>query len=313
MYFPYLYARQGECKSIEDLAGRLGSPQKVFPVLEPVVEDPRSLMHALDALAQFDEAAYVIINPSRWKLQQPAAVARWRGAVAGHLDKGKLVRPTLEIRPGMTLADVGTFLGSLPGRSVGLSIRSSQVAGAAIAGAAHAGPILHFLHSTADPSGYSAAIGAAGCVEVRDSFRAELRNADYAGQEPFTTAHLHYSSEGRPGFSDYTLLPGHFNPGGGPLGAAVIHVSFVSPADQSLWVEHFVSDETRQYQSSQPTKLMEAMTKLDRAANSAPGKFKASPGFVAYQDQFARRSPTSPTYNKRQQISHHIDTVVDVV
>ena len=313
MYFPYLYARQGECKSIEDLAGRLGSPQKVFPVLEPVVEDSRPFMHALDALAHFDEAAYVVVNPSRWKLQQPAAVARWHGAVAGYLANAKLVRPTLEVRSGMTLADVNVFLRAFPGRSVGLSIRSAQVAAAAIAGATHTGPILYFLHSTADPSGYSAAIGAAGCVEVRDSFRTETRNADYAGQEPFTTAHQHFSSEGRAGFSDYTLLPGHFNPNGGPLGAAVIHMSFVSPADQSLWVEHFVSDEIRQYQSSQPTKLMEAMTKLDRAANSAPGKFKVSPGFVAYQDQFARRSPTSPTYNKRQQISHHIDTVVDVV
>ncbi|NWL13489.1 hypothetical protein DM793_19685 [Paenarthrobacter nitroguajacolicus] len=133
------------------------------------------------------------------------------------------------------------------------------------------------------------------------------------GAEQFTASHLYFAGEGRPGFSDYTLLPGKFSDSGGPLGAAVIHLSFVESSSRSLWVEHFVSIETRQHEGSQPSKLMEAMTKLDAAVRANPSKFVSTPGLSSYQAQFASRTPTSPTYNKRQQISHHIATAATVV
>ena len=84
-------------------------------------------------------------------------------------------------------------------------------------------------------------------------------------------------------------------------------------ATGSLTVAHFVSDEVRQYQSTQSTKLMEAMTKLHSAITAHPGRYKATPGLLSYQAQYLARTPTSPAYNKRQQISHHVDTVSDVV
>ncbi|WP_178997020.1 sce7725 family protein [Paenarthrobacter nitroguajacolicus] len=314
MYFPYLYARQGECRAIEDLAPGLGaSAQKVFPVLEPAATNSRDLVRTLKALAQHDRACYLIINPSKKSLNQSSVFGPWMAEVSPFLSDPQITRPTLEVRASTSLADISSFLTTYSGRSLGLSIRSSHIPAVDVAAATSGHDVLHFLHSSADPVGYSAAVGANRSVEVRDSFRTESRNADYVGAEQFTASHLYFAGEGRPGFSDYTLLPGKFSDSGGPLGAAVIHLSFVESSSRSLWVEHFVSIETRQHEGSQPSKLMEAMTKLDAAVRANPSKFVSTPGLSSYQAQFASRTPTSPTYNKRQQISHHIATAATVV
>lgn len=314
MYFPYLYARQGECRAIEDIASGAGaSSQKVMPLLEPAAINSRDLIRALTALKQSGMATYLIINPSKKTFNVSSVLGTWLADVAPFLNDATITRPTLEVRASTSLADISTFLSSFPNRSLGLSIRSSHILAATIAAATSGHDVLHFLHASADPVGYSVSVGASRSVEVRDSFRTEARNADYFGTEQFTASHLYFASEGRPGFSDYTLLPGKFNDSGGPLGAAVIHLSFVETTSKSLWVEHFVSDETRQYQGTQPSKLLEAMTKLDLAVAANTSKFGSTPGLASYQAQYAIRTPTSPTYNKRQQISHHIATAATVV
>ena len=312
-YFPYLYGRQGETRAIEDMAGRLGSPQTIVPIIEPVVENVLDLSRALDELKAKGNSVYLIVNPSRYKLQTTDAVERWKSSVAAYVADPALVRPTIELRSGVTAADLKGFLKSNVGREVGVSVRTSHIAPSVVASITKGLPVLHFLHASADPAGYSSAVGVSRAVEVRDSFRAEVRNADYSGEEIFTTAPSLFAKEGRVGFSDYTILPGHFNPSGGPLGAAVIHLSFTDPSDDSIWVQHFVSIETRQYEGSQPSKLMEAMTKMDAQVIATPSRFVSTTGFASYQDQFFRRSPTSPTYNKRQQISHHVETIATVL
>ncbi|MHA7272946.1 sce7725 family protein [Arthrobacter sp. TMT4-20] len=314
MYFPYLYARQGECRALEDVAARPGiGVQNVFPILEPVAVKCRDLIRALTAFKQSGMEIYLIVNPSKKGFENSIAVGAWLTDVVPFLADASVTRPTLEVRAGTSLADIHTFLGDHPNRSLGLSIRSSHLPAASISAATSGHEVLHFLHASADPAGYSAAVGSSRSVEVRDSFRTEVRNADYLGTEQFTTAHLYFTHEGRPGFSDYTLLPGKFNDSGGPLGAAVIHLTFVETASRALWVEHFVSDEKRQFEGSQPSKLLEAMTKLDTSDRANPSKFITTPGLASYRAQYATRTPTSPTYNKRQQISHHIATTATVL
>lgn len=312
MYFPYLYAREGELRAVEDLAGRLGNGTRTIPILEPVKSDPRAIRRTLGALSGANEIAYVIANPSKHDLSTSAASTAWRTEMAADLADARVVRPVLEVRASTTLSEISAFVTTYPARPIALSIRVAHIPAVDLLAATARADVLFFLHSSADPAGYSAVLTSTISVEVRDSFRTEVRNADYAGTELFTTAHQHFLTDGRPGFSDYTLLPGRFNASGGPLGAAVIHMSYVGTSG-ALEVEHFVSDETRQYQSSQPAKLMEAMVKLDAEVRARPAKFRATPGLSMYAAQFAARRPTSPTYNKRQQISHHIDTATSVL
>jgi hypothetical protein len=313
LYFPYFYGRQGECRALEDIAPLLGNPQKVFPVIEPVVESPKDLVRALDLFKSSNQEIYLIINPSKYKLESASAAQRWNASFASYIADVSLTRPTLEIRSTTSLAHLTAFFAAYAGRQTGVSIRTSHILATDVSAASSGQNVLFFLHGSADPSGYSSILGSANCVEVRDSFRSEARNADYLGEEKFTSENLLFRGQSRIGFSDYTLLPGKFNASGGPLGAAVIHMSFVDAADGSIRVEHFVSDEVRQHFGSQPSKMMEAMTKLDAVVAETPAKFSATPGRTAYARQFGTRAPTSPTYNKRQQIAHHVDTIRQVV
>jgi hypothetical protein len=313
MYFPYLYGRLGECSAIADVAQGLGTPQKVIPVIEPVSDTVPALQRALDALESASAFAYVLVNPSRHKLADPTALGVWHQAMKAHIAKANVVRPTFEVRSSTSLAEVAAFFQANAHRQTAISIRTAHLAPAAIASVFPRAGAMAFLHASANPSGYSVALGSNRTVEVRDSFRTEARNADYLGQEMFTTAHLDYAADNRVGFSDYTLLPGAFSAKGGPIGAAALHMSYVDRTDKSLWVEHFVSTATGQYETDTSTKLIQAMTKLQNAVTADSQRFVQSPGLTSYQAQLAARTPTNLTNNKRQQISHHLATVASAV
>jgi hypothetical protein len=308
LYVPYLYGRQGECRALEDVAPFLGTPQKVVPLIEPVIEKARDLSRALVELEANSADVYVVLNPSRYKLQTDQARTAWSTALAAELSAPN-IRPTIEVRNGVDLADLVAFAKAHGSKHIGVSIRDDVIAASDILTATSSVTATFFVHPSAVAGNYLTALPSARLVEVRDSFRPEVRNADYVGEEHFTSAHQSYTAVGHAGFADFTILPGTFNAKGGPIGAAVIHFSFVNSVDSTVWVQHFVSDETKQFQSTGPTKLMEAMTKLDAQASATPTRFAwASPGYASYRVQFLTASPTSPTYNKRQQIAHHIFT-----
>jgi hypothetical protein len=313
LYFPYLYGRRGECSALVDVANTLGSPQQVVPIIEPVVASGRDIQRALDALSASSSYAYVIANPHRHDLADAATLANWQQSMTTHLADPSVVRPTLEVRSSTSQTDLAAFFNLHSQRSVAISIRTAHLSPAAIASVFPSSDAVAFLHASANPGGYSAALGNGRTVEVRDSFRKEIRNADYVGQEMFTTAHLNFGQDSRIGFSDYTLLPGAFSAGGGPIGAAALHMSYVDSLDNSIWVEHFVSDATGQREADLNTKMMQAMGKLDSAISVSPSRFIQSPGLLSYQSQFTARTPTNLTNNKRQQISHHLATVASVL
>jgi hypothetical protein len=278
-------------------------------MIEPVVEKPRDLSRALLELEANQASAFVIFNPSRYKLTTDPARSSWAAGLAPELST-PYVWPTLEIRSGVGLSELQAFVATHGSRPLGVSIRDDVISAADLLSATAGSTATFLVHPSALKGGYLGSLPSAQIVELRDSFVPQVRNADYTGEELFTRAHQIHVGQGHAGFADFTVLPGTFNPSGGPLGAAVIHFTFVETSDQSLWVQHFVSDETAQFQSTSTAKLMEAMTKLDAQAVATPSRFEwASPGFASYRAQFLTGRPTSPTYNKRQQIAHHIFTV----
>jgi hypothetical protein len=321
VYFPYLYGRQGELRALSDLKGKLGTPQSIFPLIEPVTEAHRELAQTLNKLGEAGELSYVIVNPSKKYqvkekdrgLDTPAAVANWMKGMSGTLHDRSRTIPTLEIREGVDITTLTRFTTDYPLGPLGVSVRSNHLPHAQVLSTLGGRVVQFFLHREGNVSACTTSFGYGNCVEVADAFRSEYRNADYGGSEHFTDAHLDYKRTGFPGFSDYTLLPGVFAFGGGPIGAAVIHMSYISHPTGEIHVEHFVSDEVRRGYSTAPTKLLQAMTKLEASKAASSGKFAPSPGLQQYADQFRKRKPTSPAHNKKQQISHHIFTVGTVV
>lgn len=312
VYFPYLYGRQSEFLALEDNLSHLGSPQKVFPVIEPV-DDSRRLRRALDRFEDAGVAGYVIVNPYKHNLAQAVERNRWSAEMAPYLRKPDLVRPTFALTGTTTLTELKAFVAAHAGRKIGVSVVTAMIPPADVAQALQGADAIAFLHERANPSAYANAIGLASTVDVVDSFPLQARNADYAGEEWFTSGHQLAKAEGRPGFSDFTVLSGTFSATGGRAGAVAFHLTYEEQPGGSIWVQHFVSDETDRDVSDVTTKLGEAMRYLQREIMAHPTKFVRSPGLLAYLDQLARGTATNLPGSKRQQIAHHIYLVSSLV
>lgn len=305
MYFPYLYSRQAELNAISDIAGSLGSPQIIFPLIEPV-EPAAKLISSLSGLTSQSSAAYVIVNPHQGKLSNAKTAATWHKDFVPTLSNAKFVYPTLKENPAIALQDVVNFAAAYPKRKIGLVLATSRISPADLSRALAGSDYTAFFLPTVSAANYVAALGPARTVDISDNFRSEARNMDYSGEEWFGNNHSTWSAGSRGGFSDFTMLPGTYKDGGGPVGAIAVHLTYVNGPD--LWIQHFIST-TNAQTDPQATKFKEVLADIHNQRSSTPNRFENSPGFKKYEIQRTSGNYTNLSGNKRQQISHHIFTV----
>jgi hypothetical protein len=308
MYFPYFYGRRSELTALRNAWLDFGAPQRILPIIEPVTA-PRPLVRFLTDASTVGLEFYVVINPALHDLVATSAQAAWATAAATVVADPTLVRPTLKERASTTAAELTAFVAAHPGRELGVVLASSRIAPAHLAAAVGTADVTVFLLPGVDSLGYAGALGATRVVSVRDNFRPEARNADYSGEEWFGNNHLAWMGAGQPGFSDFSILPGAFNAGGGPVGAVAFHLTFKDPASQDFWIQHFVSDEQQQYVGTAQTKLLEAIAHLDAQITTTPTRFTESPAIDSYLDQLSTGAATNLEGNKRLQIGHHLHEV----
>lgn len=308
MYAPYLYGRRGELTAIRRMATLLGTPQQIFPLVEPVVQDAAPLKGALGDLEAAGAALYLVVNPHRGKLTNVTHQQQWAGAFSESIAKPDLVRPVLLETAVTTPADVEAFVSGYTGRKIALALTSNRLAPDAVAAAISGADAVIFLLPSANPVPYSMSTVASSLILVRDNFQPEARNADYAGEQPLATNHLDYVTSGQPGFSDYTILSSQLSFTGGRAGAVAIHLTY-KVDDSSFWIQHFVSDETDQNVGNNSTKLLEAITHLAEQIQATPDRFAQSTAIANYQHQLITGSATNLEGNKRLQIMHHLFTV----
>jgi hypothetical protein len=308
MYFPYLYSKSSELLAVRAFAGKLGSPQKIVPVIEPVTTAD-GLIRLHTALKASGDFAYVIENPHLLDLKPAAALTLWVRQTATLFADRAVIRPTLKEVNGTTKADIVSFVARNVGRKIGLVVTSSRITPADIKAALGTSQCIVFMTNGADRVGLVGAVGAGNVVEVNNRFPMQRVNADYSGEEWFSRDHLDYAAmHGYPGFSDYTVLPETPVKGGGAPGAVAIHLTFKAP-DSSLWIEHFVSDETDRTVGTAQSKLLEAIDHVEAAVTADPSKFAPSPALGEYRAMAASRNSTSLGKNKQLEVAHHLYTV----
>ena len=309
MYFPYLFGKRGELIAIRGLAGPLGSPQKIWPVIEPVKTGASSLVITLKALKKVTAGIYLIVNPSQDEFAAPSSPDQldWHAAVAPHVADPALVRPTYLQTAATTLRDLKLFIATYPLRPIGVVLTTNDLAPADVAAALTGTAHVVFLHRAVASASYAAALGAASTVDIDDNFVTQPTNGDYSGTAGQGTNHFSWVTGGRAGFSDYTVLPGTYrDTGGGLMGALVIHLTYEAPTE--LRVQHFVSA-TRARTDPMPTKFYEAIVDIEAQRRSTPTRFRLSPALLTYIDQQTAGKYTNAEGNKRQQIAHHLFTV----
>jgi hypothetical protein len=303
VYFPYFYGRTAELLAITESAHDFGSPQQFFPLIE-AVRPSAALRRCLDAVEKAGKEIYVIVNPSRGKLQAPSAQTLWQTEMTAHLAKSSVVRPTFRQDDSTPLTALQAFVKQYSSRAIGVVLTSNAIAPADVAAALSNANAVVFLMTSVNRTAYSTAVGSAATIDVEDNFQTEARNADYVGTKGQGTNHLTWT--GRAGFSDFTVLPAVFKDGGGPTGAVAVHLTYEEPAE--LRVQHFVSTITSSGGAPSP-KFAQALNQLVAQVAATPTRFRKSPALDDYLHQAKVGQYTSPERNKRLQIIHHLFTV----
>jgi hypothetical protein len=302
MYFPYLYGRGVELLALRDIADQLARWGNIIPVVEPVKADPRALGRCLLALQEKHARLYLITNPSHGDFASGGRDV-WRQSVQGFIEDAGLVYPAHQISSQPDADALGAFFEEFEGRTVGIVVRTPHILPRDLAALITGRDAIVFVHKSANPRAYLRELPAGQCVEVEGAFQEQARNADYSGSEWFSSSHLEFADDGRPGFSDFGPLPTTFSETGGPPGAVAVHLTYA--AADGLWIQHFVSDSTVRGEGDNASKIGEAVAKIAAEVDGNLGKFVQSGGLQAYLSQRVN----DLTGNKRQQITHHLATV----
>jgi len=311
VYFPYLHARQMELLALRDNATLLVG-WKTAPVLEPVRTGPRDLLRCLGELERVGAPCYVIVNPHRGDFDG-GMPRSWATDVHTLVASSKIIRPAFQVSRASTRAGLRAFLAAHAGRPVGVVVHTAEIAAVDLRAEVAASNALVFLHARSNPGMYRRTLTPGTTVEVEECFNPQDRNADYSGEEWFTSSHLNYRGSGLPGFSDFGPLPPTFSLSGGQAAAVAIHLTYRNATDGSLWVEHFVSDSTDIGDGDRASKMAEATAKVTAAVHADPAKFVRTAGLQAFLTQSANGTPTDLGTSKRQQLCHHLATVGPLV
>lgn len=316
MYYPYFFGRQSELLALRDVATQLAAESVVAPVIEPVREDPASLILTVrDHLQPAGQGVYLIENPVLGQFENAGDAARdWLEEVAG-LFASPVVRPTFLASPHSTLAQFREFAQRYEGRSIGIVLRNSAIPPADLAAASRAfGDDRRFFLTGGTPMNSTLrALGIGRCVRIEDRFETQPRNAAYTGTEPFSDAHLTYTENGYAGFGDYTVLAGVYSEGGGPPGAIAIHLTFMKRDSREIFVEHFVSDTTEAAIRDNNLKFREAISKIPPAVARPVDSFGPTAGTNRYINAANGAALPSLPGNKRWSIAHHLELISGVI
>lgn len=309
MYYPYLYGRQSELLALRDVASLVVPDGRVVPVIEPVKENAATLAITIKRnLEPARQHMYLVENPALGDFAKDSrARKRWYEQVEP-LFASDFVYPTFLCSKGTTLDELRDFVGRYRDRTIGIVLRSPSITDSDIAREVHsAGATRTFFLAGAAQQSTLRTLGRGRCVRIEDRFPMQPRNADYGGIEAFTDAHLTYARDGYAGFGDYTVLGGTYNEGGGPLGAAAIHLTFARKASREIFVEHFVSDTVDQNVRDNDLKYGEAVAKIPPATRRRSDTFGLTAGVGRYLGAADGGKLPNPGMNKRWSIAHHVD------
>lgn len=241
MYYPFLRARQFELIALRELATEEATQGVIIPILEPVKETHNNLNLAHKIFQEKGQSAYLVVNPkfgelagdSQFYIEYLAALNYEVFLPAFHYrNNAEYINQSIE-QFGLTncmlicendiegddtnfksiveLDAVSLITVNDPGRNRSLNryIRGLQK----------------------------------GFIRLDDLFEKKDRNSDFLDitEHRFSEEHIHYSTEGFEGFSDYTVLPSEYVEGGSTPRAVVIHLTYLNIQNE-IWIRHFTSE-----------------------------------------------------------------------
>jgi hypothetical protein len=308
MYHPYLFARRAELLALRDLAASRPISATISPIFEPVKTDPRDLQRCLQILGDAGIVTSVIVNPIEGDFKIPGSIAPWRESLSERFNSYPNILPAFVCRPASTVQQINSFIENYDSRDVALLYWSPKITDPVLDSLAQRPEIRFHINLHDQMSATQRAIlPTEKAVDVEDHFAKCVKNADYGGPEFFSDDHLNFSANAA-GFGDFSVIGAKFVAGGGQAHAVAIHAVYKTTG-QTLWVEHFVSDDTDLDIGTVEGKYLQAASKLTDAVNARQEEFGQDNALAGFAADVENATFPGLAVSKRRQIYHHLALV----
>jgi len=241
MYYPFLRARQFELIALRELATEEATQGIIIPILEPVKETHNNLNLAYKVFQEKGQNAYLVVNP---KFGELAGDSQFYIEFLATLND-EVFLPAFHYRNNAEYINqsIEQF-----GLTNCMLICENDIEGDDTNFKSIAELNAVSLITVNDP-GRNRSLNRyirglqKGFIRLDDLFEKKDRNSDFLDitEHRFSEEHIHYSTEGFDGFSDYTVLPSEYVEGGSTPRAVVIHLTYLNNQNE-IWIRHFTSE-----------------------------------------------------------------------
>jgi hypothetical protein len=308
MYHPYFRGKQYELITVREMAPLMKAVD-FRPIIEPVREGLNGLHKALQAVADADGKAVVVVNPRHGDLSEDGApltkLLKEKYLEIPGISAGILLTPQIDIDEAWSLykehvdhSPVLIHAGFSNPKAL------SEKLGKPKANHCHV-----FIDGLSHEL-YQKQFKGAHRVLIRDGFIRQ-RNADYPPIEPFSDLHAVYEDKAMDGFGDFLIVGDDYKEGGGPAYAVAIHLTFVDP-DQfdSMFIHHFISV-TQDTPKDPAGKFAEALNKMMKALKQPNSKILETSAVKEYRGLHKEGHFPGLGYIKKLSMNHHIETLAE--
>jgi hypothetical protein len=313
MYYPYLRGKQFELTLLRDNA-KLFSTNGFHPIIEPVKNEFKPLLRAIDALNDNNIKYTLIVNPQAGdspikttnilsELVRDDAISHTNMSLGYILHAATNIHEVDSLLASHKTKDF-TFIHY--GYSNGKEIADTIVK--------HKNVKLNVFIDGFAGKLYQSHLAKVGCTKVliKDGFKSQKKNSLYPPSEHFSDLHITYGLEGMDGFGDFLIVGDDYSESGGPAYAVAIHLTYLNKSDNDMFIYHFVSDQT-----SSPTdpggKFLEALKKLVDEVNRKNSNIFRSNACQIYLELYSKRHYPGLGLVKKLSMQHHIELIANFI